>query len=151
MEIYVGIPAFNEEKNIASLILKIQESGYKVLVCDDASTDSTALIAKKLGAVVIQHSRNMGYGAAIQSLFSKAKELDADVLVTIDADGQHDPEQIPKLVEVLKKNNLDIVFGSRPRNKKMPIDKRIGNWGLYIITKILFNSKVKDSQTGSQR
>ena len=103
MKIIVGIPAFNEEKNIASIITKLSTIADTILVCDDGSTDLTATIAKKIGAVVIKHEKNLGYGAAIRSLFLKAKDLDGDVLVTFDADGQH---RIDDIKNVIKQNNF---------------------------------------------
>lgn len=150
MKIFVGMPAYNEEKNIAALILKIQESGYDVLVCDDASSDSTSLIAKKLGAIVIQHSKNLGYGAAIQSLFSKAKELDADILVTIDADGQHDYRDIKKIIAPILENQVNLVIGSRFLEKKSDIPK-YRELGIKILTKISNTAQevsITDSQSG---
>jgi len=85
------IPAYNEEKTIAKVLLKTKKYVDKVIVCDDGSTDMTAEIAEALGAEVIRHERNIGYGAAITSLFKRAKELGADIMITLDADGQHDP------------------------------------------------------------
>jgi glycosyltransferase involved in cell wall biosynthesis len=89
--IVVGVPAFNEEQTVARIVLEAQKHVDMVVVCDDGSTDLTAEIARRLGAEVIRHQRNLGYGAAIQSLFKRAREVGADVLVTLDADGQHAP------------------------------------------------------------
>ena len=86
--IIAGIPAYNEEKTIAKVILLAQKHVDAVVVCDDGSQDLTADIAHKLGAIVVRHEKNMGYGAAIQTLFEKAKALNADLLLTLDADGQ---------------------------------------------------------------
>ena len=80
------VPAFNEEKTIAKVVLLAQKHVDKVVVCDDGSSDLTGEIAKSLGAELIRHERNLGYGAAIQSLFRRARELGADVMVTLDAD-----------------------------------------------------------------
>ena len=85
MKITVGIPAFNEEKNIASIIQKLSQVADTVIVCDDGSTDNTAKIAEKMGAIVIRHQQNLGYGGAIRSLFLKARELNSDMLVTLDS------------------------------------------------------------------
>ena len=89
MKIVIGLPAYNESKNIESIITQLKSITDLVLVCDDGSTDQTANIAKNSGAIVIKHSKNMGYGAAIKSLFTEFMTLDADILVTFDADGQH--------------------------------------------------------------
>lgn len=89
--IVAGIPAYNEEKTIAKVILLAQKHVDVVVVCDDGSQDLTADIAQRLGAIVIRHEKNRGYGAAVQALFEKARALNADLLLTLDADGQHDP------------------------------------------------------------
>jgi glycosyltransferase involved in cell wall biosynthesis len=89
LDITIGIPAYNEEKNIASIIVKLKKIAQKIIVCNDGSTDLTGEIAEKLGAVVINHPKNLGYGSGIRSIFQKAKEIDSDILVTFDADGQH--------------------------------------------------------------
>ena len=80
--ITIGIPAYNEEKNIAGLIIKLKKFSDSIIVCDDGSSDSTAEIATSLGATVISHPKNLGYGAAIGSIFLKAKEMNSDILVT---------------------------------------------------------------------
>src|SRR3990167_4142121 len=113
LDIVIGIPAYNEEKNIASIILKLKKITSKIIVCNDGSTDLTANIAENLGAIVINHSKNLGYGAAIRSIFHKAKELNSDVLVTFDADGQHRIEDIQMVVNPIISNEADIVIGSR--------------------------------------
>ena len=87
MDITIGIPAYNEEKNIASIIVKLKKIAQKIIVCNDGSTDLTGEIAQKLGAVVINHPKNLGYGSGIRSIFQKAKEIGSDILVTFDADG----------------------------------------------------------------
>jgi glycosyltransferase involved in cell wall biosynthesis len=146
----VGLPAYNEEKNIAKMILKIQSVVDKVIVCNDGSSDLTGQIAEKMGAVVINHPKNMGYGAAIRSLFLKAKEMDANVLVTFDADGQHRVEDISKLLEPIKNDTADIVIGSRFLDKKTKIPK-YREVGIKTITSLANAStevKVTDSQSG---
>lgn len=150
MKVLVGMPAYNEEKNIGPLVLKLKESGYDVLVCDDASTDSTGLLAENLGAVVVKHSRNLGYGAAIQSIFSKARELKPDVLVTFDADGQHDYKDIKRLVEPISEGKADVVIGSRFLEKKSDIPKyrEIGIKTITQLTKTTHKVDVTDAQSG---
>ena len=109
----VGIPAFNEEKTIARVVLEARKYADIVVVCDDGSSDLTGEIAENLGAVVIHHEHNCGYGAAMQSLFKKARELKADVLVTLDSDGQHNPAEIPRLVKPIEDGDAEVVLGSR--------------------------------------
>ena len=150
MQVVIGIPAYNEEKNIAKIIVKLQNITNKIIVCNDGSTDLTSKIANKMGAIVINHPKNLGYGAAIKSLFSKARELDADVLITFDADGQHRIEDINKVLEPIEHNNADIVIGSRFLDKKMKIPA-YRKFGINAITKmsnITTKKKITDSQSG---
>ena len=113
MKLTIGIPAYNEEKNIASVITKLQKIADQIIVCDDGSSDNTAVIAKKLGANVISHNKNLGYGAAIRSIFLKSRELDVEILVTFDADGQHRIEDIDSVLKPIKEDKADISIGSR--------------------------------------
>ena len=150
MQVVIGIPAYNEEKNIAKIIVKLQNITNKIIVCNDGSTDLTSDISNKMGAIVINHPKNLGYGAAIKSLFSKARELDADVLITFDADGQHRIEDINKVLEPIEHNNADIVIGSRFLDKKMKIPA-YRKFGINAITKmsnITTKKKITDSQSG---
>jgi len=150
--VVVGIPAFNEEKTIARVVLKALRFADKVLVCDDGSTDMTGEIAESLGAEVVRHERNLGYGAAVRSLFNRAKELDGDVFVTLDADGQHDPSEIPLVVKPVVEGEADIVIGSRFLDERsaedMPWYRRAG---VKIITRLTGKSAkygVNDAQSG---
>jgi len=147
--IVAGIPAYNEEKTIAKVILLAQRYVDVVVVCDDGSRDFTADIAQRLGAIVIRHEKNMGYGAAIQVLFEKAKTLNADLLLTLDADGQHDAREIPKLIQPLLENKADIVIGSRllHQNSGMPLYRR---FGVKVLTKMTNGSREKGSLTDAQ-
>ena len=144
----IGIPAFNEEKNIASIIMKLKKVTDHIIVCNDGSTDMTEEISKKLDVVVINHSRNMGYGSAIRSIFLKAKELQADILVTFDADGQHRVEDIQSVTQPIIDNKADIVIGSRFLENKSDIPE-YRKFGIKVITKIT-NSSLKEKLTDSQ-
>ena len=144
----IGIPAFNEEKNIASIIMKLKKVTDHIIVCNDGSTDMTEEISKKLDVVVINHSRNMGYGSAIRSIFLKAKELQADTLVTFDADGQHRVEDIQSVTQPIIDNKADIVIGSRFLENKSDIPE-YRKFGIKVITKIT-NSSLKEKLTDSQ-
>lgn len=150
--IVVGIPAFNEEQTIARVILDAQKFADKVVVCDDGSTDYTAKIAKRLGAVVVHHEMNIGYGASIQSLFLRAHDLQADILVTLDGDGQHTGNEIPSIITPLLNGEADIVIGSRFVDKhgtaEMPLYRQIG---AKIITGLVNGSSkngITDAQCG---
>jgi glycosyltransferase involved in cell wall biosynthesis len=150
MKIVIGIPAFNEEKNIAGLLIKLKKISQNIIVCDDGSKDLTGKIAENLGAIVIQHKKNLGYGSAIKSIFLKAHEVNADVLVTFDADGQHRIEDINTILEPIKKNIADIVIGSRflNNNQQMPKYRKIGIQTITKLTNVTGGTKITDSQSG---
>jgi len=151
MKISIGIPAYNEEKNIAEIISKLKKITDSIIVCDDGSSDLTGQIARELGATTITHEKNLGYGAAIRSLFLKSKELDSDVLVTFDADGQHRIEDIGLVLEPIKVNKADIVIGSRFLDKiseSMPNYRKIGIKMITQVTNISIKEKLTDSQSG---
>jgi len=149
LKIVVGIPAFNEEKNIAVLITQLKKIADKIIVCNDGSTDLTSEIAEELGATVINHKKNLGYGAAIRSIFLKSKDLDADILVTFDADGQHRIEDINKVINPIINGESDLVIGSRfldESEKEVPKYRKVG---INLITKIT-NATIKKQLTDSQ-
>ena len=149
MKIIVGIPAFNEEKNIAAIITKLADITDTIIVCNDGSSDLTSDIAEKMGAFVINHEKNLGYGAAIRSIFLKAKELDGDILVTFDADGQHRIEDIEKVTKPIIDQEADLVIGSRfldESEKEVPRYRKVG---IKVITKIT-NASIKKQLTDSQ-
>jgi len=150
MKIVIGIPAFNEEKNIAGILIKLKKISQHVIVCDDGSNDLTAKIAEELDAIVIQHKKNLGYGSAIKSIFLKAHEVNADVLVTFDADGQHRIEDISTILEPIKKNIADVVIGSRflNTNQEIPKYRKIGIQTITKLTNITGGTKITDSQSG---
>jgi glycosyltransferase involved in cell wall biosynthesis len=149
--VVVGIPAFNEEHTIARVVLEAKRFADAVVVCDDGSSDLTGKIAKHLGADVVRHEENLGYGAALRSLFSRARELEADVLVTLDADGQHDPREVPVIVAPVIDGSGDVVVGSRFVNGRgssdMPFYRR---FGAKMITRMVngSTSNISDAQSG---
>ena len=145
----VCIPAFNEEQPITDVIKKSLSYVDKVIVCDDGSSDLTAEKAKIAGAVVIKHEKNMGKGHAMKSLFDYAKNVDADVIVTIDGDGQFLPEQIPRLLKPILENSYDVVIGNRfSDDEEMPSYRKIGNKMLDKITKLAADLPFSDTQSG---
>ena len=150
MKITIGIPAYNEEKNIASIITKLKNITDSIIVCDDGSSDMTSEISKNLGAVVISHKKNMGYGAAIRTIFQKSVELDSDILVTFDADGQHRIDDVNKILQPLKNNEADIVIGSRflDNETKVPNYRKIGIKVITQVTNASLKKKLTDSQSG---
>ncbi|MGD0954377.1 MAG: glycosyltransferase family 2 protein [Methanotrichaceae archaeon] len=145
-----AMPAYNEERSIAGIVLGCRKYVGKVVVVDDGSADATSEIAIALGAYVVRHEQNRGYGAAIRSCFETARELDADRMVIIDADGQHDPADIPKLLEPINRG-VDLVIGSRfcgSRGKNIPAYRKVGLKVLDIATNAAGSIKVTDSQSG---
>jgi len=145
----VGIPAFNEEKNIAAIITKLADITDTIIVCNDGSSDLTSDIAEKMGAFVINHEKNLGYGAAIRSIFLKAKELDGDILVTFDADGQHRIEDVEKVTKPIIDQEADLVIGSRFLDESAKEVPRYRKAGIKLITKIT-NATIKKQLTDSQ-
>ncbi|MHA7646524.1 glycosyltransferase family 2 protein [Nitrosopumilus sp. S4] len=146
----VCIPAYNEESHIEDLVNQAKNHVDKVVVCDDGSTDNTASLAKKAGATVISHKTNQGYGSAIISLFEYARNSNAQIMITLDGDGQHDPQQIPLLLNTLTDHNVDVVIGSRflNNNTQAPGYRKRG---IKIITSAAnygADLKVSDSQSG---
>ena len=150
MKIVIGIPAYNEEKNIAGILLKLKKKYNEIIVCDDGSNDLTSEISKELGATVVEHDRNLGYGAGIRSIFLKAKEMKADILVTFDADGQHRIEDIDTVIQPIIDNDSDIVIGSRflSKSSDMPKYREIGIRTITSITNSSMKEKLSDSQSG---
>ena len=151
MKIIVGIPAFNEEKNIAPIITKLMNIADKIIVCDDGSTDLTSKISEKLGALVIKHEKNMGYGAAIRSIFLKAKDLNGEILVTFDADGQHRVQDIQNVINPIINGESEIVIGSRfldENEKDVPTYRKVGIKVITKITNATIKEKLTDSQSG---
>jgi len=151
LKIIVGIPAFNEEKNIAVLIIQLKKIADKIIVCNDGSTDLTSKIAEELGATVINHEKNLGYGAAIRSIFLKSKDLDGDILVTFDADGQHRIEDINGVINPIINGESDLVIGSRfldESEKEIPRYRKVGINVITKITNVTIKKQLTDSQSG---
>jgi len=145
----VCIPAYNEELTIQDVVKKALPYVDKVIVCDDGSTDNTAKLAKGAGAVVISQN-NQGYGAAITTLFEQARKEDAQIMVTLDGDGQHNPDQIPLLIDAIITHNVDVVIGSRflDDKTKAPGYRKTGIKIITSASNYGTNFKVTDSQSG---
>lgn len=149
--IVAGIPAYNEEKTIAKVIVLAQKHVDKVIICDDGSTDMTAQIAKRLGAEVLRHEKKLGKGSALRTLLLRAFELNPDVIVTLDSDGQHDPDQIPMLVKPIMAREADMVVGSRLVQgaiTDIPLHRSLGLRLVNWLSRKTYNSHVKDTQSG---
>jgi len=145
-----AMPAYNEAHIIAEVIKGCKKYVDRVVVVDDGSTDNTLDIAESLGAYVVRHETNIGYGAALKNCFEAARHFGASAMVIIDSDGQHDPSEIPKLLEPLK-NGFDLVIGSRFVNgngKNVPIYRKFGMKVLDVATYVAGGLNVTDSQSG---
>ncbi|PSQ06894.1 glycosyltransferase family 2 protein [Halobacteriales archaeon QS_5_68_33] len=155
-DVLVGIPAYNEAAAVGDIVRSSREVADAVVVVDDGSDDRTAMRAAEAGAEVVRHEKNSGYGAALGTLFETANERDADHLVVVDADGQHDPAQVPGLVATQRASNAEIVIGSRfigSSQSDTPLYRRIG---LAVINTLVGASlrfgysvqRIRDTQSG---
>ena len=148
--IIVAIPCLNEEQFIGDIVTRAREFADKVIVIDDGSTDHTSEVAKAAGAYVIRHKLRRGAGAATRSAFEAAKKYDADVLVTLDGDSQHNPDEIPQVLAPILRGEADLVIGSRFLLKNIEKVPKYRKFGIDVITWLYnFGSKVKVSDSQS--
>ena len=143
------IPAYNEEVALGSIILRTLQYVDEVIIVNDGSDDKTVDVAKLAGAEIINHATNLGKGEALKSGFSAIG--DVDVVVTIDGDGQHNPDEIPSLIKPIIEDGADLVNGSRYMNgpeENTPAYRRVGQQVLDNATNISAGIKVTDSQSG---
>ena len=151
LKIIACIPAYNEEKCIAKVILQTKPYVDEILVCNDGSTDMTEQIAKALGATVINHPKNLGKGAAIRTLFKEALKHNPDIVICLDADGQHDPNEIPKLIQPILNGEAEMVIGSRYLGEiktEVPFYRKIGLAIINYLTRKTSKQPIKDTQSG---
>lgn len=148
-KIYIVIPAYNEAPVIAAVIAEVRKSGYAdIIVVDDGSCDATAKNAKDAGVITLVHILNRGKGAAVKTGIEAAKILGADIVITLDGDGQHNPDDIHIMLEKIHEG-FDVVLGSRLyKPKGMPSYKIVANHIGNMIVYLLYGLWVTDSQSG---
>ncbi len=140
------MPAYNEEKTVGWAVRETKKYVDKVIVVNDCSSDDTELLAKKAGAVVISHKVNMGLGSAIRTGFKEALKYKPAVVITIDADAQHEPRDMPKFLKKIEEG-YDFVLGERDL-RKYPMIKKIGNFFLNWVTNFISGTNLKDTESG---
>lgn len=144
--IFAVIPAYNEGKNIKEVVEKTKKYVKNVVVVDDGSSDNTSNVAKESGVVVLRHIINLGKGAALKTGCDYASSKDADIIILLDADGQHDPEEIPNFLKTIEE--ADVVFGYRHLRENVPFILKLGNKVISLTTRVLFRIKIRDAQSG---
>ncbi len=143
------IPAHNEDKTIARVIVQTRKYVDMIIVCDDGSDDMTAEIAASLGVTVLRHPENLGKGATLRTLFGASLKAGAKTIVTLDADGQHDPKEIPVVIRPLLEGAADVSIGARLHEKNgVPTTRRVGNKLLSTLTNLGSTQKIRDTQSG---
>jgi len=147
--VIAGIAAYNEEKYIGTVILKTSQYADEIIVIDDGSTDNTSNVASLANATVIRHKKNEGKGAAIRRILAETSKKKLDVLVLLDADAQHNPDEIPDLIKPVISDGFDLVIGSREHQKdRIPRYRRIGQQALSKFSSVLSDGKSIDSECG---
>jgi len=148
MRVLAGIPAYNEASYVGSVVLQARQYVGEVIVVDDGSRDNTTRVAELAGAIVIRHAENRGKGASIQSILAEAKRRNPDILILLDADSQHDANEIPALIRAILEGS-DLVIGSREAQKdKTPRYRRIGQKVLLRSTRLISKTNISDSESG---
>ncbi len=148
-KIYIIIPAFNEEKVIQSVIHEVRNSGFEnIIVIDDGSHDNTHKRSFETGVISLKHMINRGKGATVKTGIEAAKIFDSDIVITMDGDGQHNPDDIRKMIEFIN-DGYDVVLGTRLKNPKgMPKYKILANKIGNFLTWMIYGLLVTDSQSG---
>jgi len=143
----VVIPAFQAATTIGSVVQRTRVAlpGAKIVVVDDGSTDGTS---STITETVLTHEQNLGKGAALRAGIGEAIRQHAEIVVTLDADGQHRPEEIPRLIRPITDGQADLVLGARERSGVMPVSRRITNWLSATLATRIGGQRVRDAQTG---
>lgn len=145
---WVIIPAYNEAERIKLVLEKTKLLTKHIIVVNDGSKDDTNSVVREAGVLVLDHMINLGKGAALRTGCDYALQKKAKILVVMDADGQHEPEDIPRFIKILEEKKLDVVFSYRKLNKTMPLILKFGNNVMSLLINWLYNVDLKDSQSG---
>jgi glycosyltransferase involved in cell wall biosynthesis len=150
IKVIAAIPAYNEAKHIANTVYDTKRYADKVIVVDDGSIDNTGRLAKEAGARVVVHKANRGYGGAVQTCLATAMQLKADIVVTLDGDGQHAPSDIDNIIAPIRRQEADIVVGSRFLNdhNKIPFYRKAGICVITWLYNVGSAVRVSDAQSG---
>jgi glycosyltransferase involved in cell wall biosynthesis len=146
----IVIPAYNEERSIIAVIRGLKQQGFaRLIVVDDGSSDRTSELARQEGVILLRHILNRGLGGALGTGINAALRLGAKLIVTFDADGQHDPDDIGRFLKPIENGEADVVIGSRMLDPVgMPYSRRLANWIANFVTYLLFRARTTDSQSG---
>jgi len=149
-KIFIVIPAYNEAQRIGKVLEGAKSYASRTIIVDDGSRDATySAIRENFSEVIaLRHKINLGKGAALKTGCDAAVKLGADIIVVMDADGQHNPEDIPRFTEAIQSGNLDIVFGVRHIGREMPLASFLGNKFLTVMINFMFNIFINDTQSG---
>lgn len=149
MKLLAVIPALNAERTIGDVVRKTREQIQDVIVIDDGCTDRTADVARAEGATVLRHEVNRGKGASLKSGFAYGREHDYDAVITLDADGQHLPSEIPKIIQAWQESGADLVIGGRAHlfDHMLPRRRMANRFSAWAIAKAA-GTRVSDSQSG---
>ena len=150
MRVGVVIPAFQAAATIGDVVARTRAAvpTAQIIVVDDGSDDGTGEEGRGHGATLVTHPRNRGKGVALRAGIAKACALDASIIVTLDADGQHPPAEIPRLIQPILESKADVVLGARKRDHAMPISRRFTNWLSASLASRIGGQPVSDAQTG---
>lgn len=149
LKVCVVIPAANEERTIGKIIDGVKRHLEQVIVVDDGSSDRTAKIAEDHGVTVIRHPRNLGKGEALKTGFSRALAAGCQAVIFLDADGQHDPDEIPKFIQAALRSRAAIILGNRMKDVRcMPLIRRLTNQFTSFLLSVICRQQLPDSQCG---
>ena len=149
VELVAVVPAYREAKRVGRTVSQLLAQCGQVVVVDDGSGDGTAEAARDAGATVVVHAENRGKGVALQTGFARALELGAEIVITLDADGQHSPEDVAAFLDLHESQGHEVIVGNRMNNKKsMPIIRRCTNRFMSWLLSRIMKQRVPDTQNG---